>query len=85
MKFNKSVDFFIQAAMKLLSCMCFTLTMFLIIYGLIFKATDTYLVYVINSHLGMSVVGKGSWKEREIESFKFEILKLESFAEVGKS
>ena len=43
MKFNKSVDFFIQAAMKLLSCMCFTLTMFLIIYGLIFKATDIYL------------------------------------------
>ena len=37
------------------------------------------------------VVGKGSWKEREVgkneklESLKLESLKLKSFAEVGKS
>ena len=33
----------------------------------------------------MRVVGKGNWKEREVGSFKLESLKLESFAEVGKS
>ena len=32
----------------------------------------------------MHVVGKGSWKNEKFESFKFESLKLERLAEVGK-
>ena len=42
------------------------------------------------SFSGIRVVGKDNWKERavgknvQLESFKLESLKLESFAEVGK-